>query len=120
MPLQDANLPEGMRWHLRLRAHGWSNALFSHVGATASSEGKPVTPGARIKVDLASHTVSFVWPAAALGSLPSLAGARIYVTTWDYDGGYRALAPQALTHSLGGGEAGEPKVMDASPVIVLP
>ncbi len=120
MPLQDASLPEGMRWHLRLRAHGWSNALFSHVGATASSEGTPVTPGARIEVNHASRTVSFTWPAAALGSLPSLAGARIYVTTWDYDGGYRALAPQARTHSLGGGEAGEPKVMDASPVIVLP
>ena len=29
MPLQQATLPEGMRWHLRLRAGGWTGALFS-------------------------------------------------------------------------------------------
>ena len=79
-----------------------------------------MTPGARIEVNHASRTVSFTWPAAALGSLPSLAGARIYVTTWDYDGGYRALAPQAQPYGMGGGVAGEAKVMDASAVIVLP
>ncbi len=28
MPQQHARLPGGMRWHVRLRAHGWSNALF--------------------------------------------------------------------------------------------
>jgi hypothetical protein len=120
MPLQDASLPPGMRWHLRLRAHGWSNALFSAEGATASHEGTPVTPGAAVSVDVATHTVSFVLPAAALGRLPSLAGTKIYVTTWDYDGGYRSLAPLPQPFAMGGGAAGEPKVMDASTVIVLP
>ena len=38
MPLQNAVLPDGMQWHYRLRAHGWSNALFASAGASASHE----------------------------------------------------------------------------------
>jgi len=120
LPLQDAMLPDGMRWHVRLRAHGWSNALFTADGASATSEGTPATVAARIQVDVAGKTVSFVLPADALGRLGTLAGARVYITTWDYDGGYRALTPQPQAFSVGGGTAGEPKVMDASAVIVLP
>jgi hypothetical protein len=65
-------------------------------------------------------TISLTLPAAALGRLPSLSGAKVYVTTWDYDGGYRPLAALAQPFGVGGGAAGEPKVMDASAVIVLP
>ena len=46
MPLQNADLPGGMRWHLRLRVGGWSNALFASPGASAKNEGTPVTPAA--------------------------------------------------------------------------
>jgi hypothetical protein len=120
MPLQNASLPGGMRWHLRLRAGGWSNALFSPEGASATSEGTTVTPVATLAVDRATNTVSFTLPAAALGRLPSLRGARIYVTTWDYDGGYRALSPEARAYAMGGGREDGPRVMDESGVITLP
>ena len=124
MPLQHSSLPGGMRWHLRLRAGGWSNALFSAAGASATNEGTPVTPGAALAVNREARTVSFTLPAAALGRLPSLSGARIYVTTWDYDGGYRALAPLAGPFVMGGGVAGSaaegPRVMDDSGVVTLP
>jgi len=120
MPLQDSNLPAGMRWHLRLRAGGWSNALFGADGASASAEGRPVTPGAGVRVDASTQTISFVLPAAALGQNATLSGAKVYVTTWDYDGGYRALGAAAQPFAMGGGEAGQPKMMDASAVIVLP
>jgi carbohydrate-binding DOMON domain-containing protein len=120
MPLQNASLPGGMRWHVRLRAGGWSNALFSAVGAAATREGTPLTPGAALQVDRAARTVTFTLPAAALGRLPSLSGARVYVTTWDYDGAYRALAPQAQPFAIGGGAADGPKVMDDSGIITLP
>ena len=120
MPLQNASLPGGMRWHLRLRAGGWSNALFAADGASATHEGTPVTPGATLAVDREAHTVSFTLPAAALGRLPSLRGARIYVTTWDYDGGYRALGPEARAYAMGGGREDGPRVMDDSGVITLP
>ncbi len=120
MPLQHGTLPEGMRWHLRLRAGGWSNALHGFEGASAEAEGTPVTPGATLAVDRAARTVSFTLPAAALGRLPSLRGARLYVTTWDYDGGYRALGPVAGPYSMGGGAPDGLRVMDDSGVITLP
>ena len=120
MPLQHATLPGGMRWHLRLRAGGWSNALFSAEGASATHEGTPVTPGASLAVSRAARTVSFTLPAAALGRLPSLRGARLYITTWDYDGGYRTLAPEAGPFVIGGGTADGARVMDDSGVITLP
>jgi glycosidase len=121
MPQQNAMLPQGMRWHLRLRAHGWSNALFSAAGASATNEGTPVTPVASIQTDAQRRTVTFTIPSAALGDPATLSGARLYVTTWDYDGGYRALAPEAGTFVFGGGDpARDAKVMDASAVIRLP
>ena len=122
MPLQQAQLPEGMRWHLRLRAHGWSNALFDAQDADAEREGRPRPTAARIETDAETGTVTFTLPAQALGGAPgrtSLAGARLHVTTWDYDGGYRPLAPEATGNTFGGGSADGPKVMDAM-TIVLP
>jgi hypothetical protein len=121
MPEQNATLPEGMRWHLRLRAHGWSNALFGTQGASATADGTPVTPAASIVADAPRRTVTFTIPAAALGDPASLSGARVHVTTWDYDGGYRALAREAAPFTFGGGDpARDPKVIDASAVIRLP
>jgi len=113
MPLQNAELPGGMRWHYRLRAHGWTNALYSAEGADAGHEGTPATPGARIEVDRGRARLVFSFPAAAIGSPASLSGARLYVTTWDYDGGYRPLQPAAGTHAFSGGDGrNEPLVMD--------
>jgi glycosidase len=121
MPDQNATLPEGMRWHLRLRAHGWSNALFGPQGASANTDGTAVTPAASIATDPQSRTVTFTIPSAALGDPATLSGARLYVTTWDYDGGYRALAPEPGSFIFGGGDpARDAKVMDASVVVRLP
>jgi hypothetical protein len=121
MPLQNARLPDGMHWQYRLRANGWSNALFAAEGASARNEGRPVATGAGIAVDPASATVSFIVPARALGDSPDLSGARLYVTTWDYDGGYRPLQAVAGAHAFGGGDGrSDPLVMDDTDVIVLP
>jgi len=129
MPFQNASLPmlpalpggEPMHWQRRLRAHGWSNALFNDVGAAAGADGTPVSPAADILVDAAARTVTFTLSAAALGRPTSVSGTRLYVTTWDYDGGYRALGTAPAPYAMGGAQTPtDPKVMDASPVIVLP
>jgi carbohydrate-binding DOMON domain-containing protein len=120
MPLQNASLPAGMRWHRRLRVGGWSSALFAPEGATATNEGSTVRPAAAVQVNREQRTVRLTLPAAGLGRLPSLSGAKVYVTTWDYDGGYRALGSQAQAYAMGGGAPDDPKVMDDSAVIVLP
>jgi hypothetical protein len=120
MPEQHAELPEGLRWQRRLRAHGWSNALFGPEGAGPAANGAAVAPAARIEVDAATRRVSFLLPAAALGTRAELHGARLFVTTWDYDGGYRPLAPQAGSYTFGGGDPTRtPRVIDASAVITL-
>jgi hypothetical protein len=120
MPLQNATLPAGMRWHRRLRVGGWSSALFAPEGATATQEGTTVRPAASVQVHREQRVVRLTLPASALGRLPSLSGAKVYVTTWDYDGGYRALGPQAEAYALGGAPAEAAKVMDDSAIIVLP
>lgn len=113
MPLQNATLPDGMRWHYRLRAGGWSNAMFAATNATAGSEGTPVTPVARIETVPANNRISFVLPGSALGDPSSLSGAKLYVATWDYDAGYRNLTPQPQSAGFGGGDgARDPLVMD--------
>ena len=119
MPLQDGSLPDGMRWHRRLRVGGWSNALFSDEGATADREGQPMAQAAALSVDRAARTVHLTLPAAALGRRTSLQGTRILVTTWDYDGGYRPLTAQPGPYAFGG-PPGSPKVMDSSAVLRLP
>lgn len=118
MPQQHADLPDGMRWHRRLRAHGWSNALFAHEGASATHEGTPASPGAAIAIDAAARTITFTLPAAALGHPDTLTGAKLHVTTWDYDEGYRALAPEAGPHGFGGGPHDGPRVMDSATAVL--
>ncbi len=120
MPGQDAELPEGLRWHLRLRAHGWSNAMFGPEGADARSDGLSITPAAEIGTDPERRTVRFTIPSEALGDPASFTGARVFVTTWDWDGTWRPLAREASSFTVGGGEPDAPKVWSASPVITLP
>lgn len=120
LPQQNARMPEALRWQYRLRSHGWSNAMFSAAGADAAQDGAVVTPGAHIEVDRAQKMVRFTLPAAALGTATDLRGLRIYATTWDYDGGYKALRPDATAHSFGGGDGSrDPLIMDDA-LISLP
>lgn len=120
MPLQNATLPDGMHWQYRVRANGWSNALFAAEGASPTNEGRPVSPGAGILVDQGARTISFVIPASALGKPATLSGARLYVSTWDYDAAPRPLRPEPGTHAFGGGDGSrDPLVMDDTDVIVL-
>ena len=112
MPLQDGVLPGGMRWHRRLRVGGWSNVLTTDAGADTAHEGTKLAPAATLAVDASQDTLRLTLPSRVLGDRRDLDGLRVYVTTWDYDGGYRPLAPQAGPHTFGGGAAGAPKVLD--------
>ena len=120
MPGQNAELPNDMRWHYRLRLGGWSQALFAHAGADARQEGSPVAAPLALAVDRDTDTLTITLPAAALGHPTTLEGARLYLSTWDYDGGFRALAPQAAAFAFGGGAADSAKIMDALGPVRLP
>ena len=118
MPLQNARLPDGLRWHYRLRAGGWSNALFSAEGASATNEGRALAGAARIEVEPESARIVLILPADALGNPATLAGARLHLTTWDYDGRYRDLQPEPGPHAFGGGGPRDAKVMDAATLVL--
>lgn len=113
MPFQNASVPDGMRWDRRIRVHGWSNALFSSEGASATNDGIAITPAAQITVDRDKNTVSLLIPASSLGNPKTLAGLKLYLTTWDYDGGYKALSDGTESHGFSGGDGKvDPLVMD--------
>ncbi|HOW89089.1 MAG TPA: alpha-amylase family glycosyl hydrolase [Elusimicrobiales bacterium] len=120
MPKQNGELPAGMSWHYRLRAHGWSNVLSSSEGAGPDDEGRAVTPGAKLETDFDARTVTLTIPAASLGYPETLSGAKLYLNTWDYAEGYRPLAPESGPMIFGGGKPGDTKVMDETAVLTLP
>ncbi len=101
MPLQNSHLPEGMHWHRRLRLHGWSNNLTNASGASSSHEGSPMLPAAQLTVNPKKSQLVIELPAAALGYLDNLTGAKFYISTWDYDGGFRVLRQQAGAYWMG-------------------
>ncbi len=118
MPLQQGELPDSMRWHYRLRLHGWSNVLFAAEGADSAHEGRLITPGARLQVDASQARWRIEIPGAAIGNPDTLRGAKVWINTWDYDGGYRPLRDAAGGAHFGG-HPQDAKWMDASAVITL-
>lgn len=120
-PLQNTTMPAGLVWDRRLRVHGWSNALFSAEGADARNEGTPVSPGATLSVDAAAQTITLTLPAAALGHPERLSGTRIWINSWDFDGGYRSLEPGPGARAFRGGDGKvDPLWLDEIPVLTLP
>lgn len=119
MPLQNATLPGDMRWHRRLRVHGWSNALFGPEGASAQNEGRSITPSAGLSVDAARKRITFTLPASALGAA-TLSGARLYLNSWDWDGGYRPVLATPGGQNLGGGAPGDALIADDTAILTLP
>ena len=120
MPLQQDKLPSNMHWHFRLRTHGWSNAMFSTQGASATSEGQTLLETAKLQVDVQNQTIQFDFPASLLSHLPSLKGVQILINTWDYDSGYRTLSQQGGSHNVGGGNADQALWMDSVKVELNP
>jgi glycosidase len=121
MPQQNASVPAGMDWDYRVRVHGWSNALFDTRGASATAEGTPFSPAAAIEVQQAANTVFLTLPGELFSGLSSLRGVKVYVTTWDYDGGYRPLVTTAEQWKFWGGDgATDPLVLDNTPALTVP
>lgn len=122
LPRLNGSAPSGMTWNRVAFADGWHSSLYSGDGATSTAYGNPVVPAPGIKV--LGNTVSFSFPPAALGNVPTLSGAKVYVTTWDYDGVQNVLRPLAATagpYTFGGGDGTiDPLIIDDTQVVVLP
>lgn len=119
MPRQHARLPDDMRWDVHARVGGWSNAAFRATGSSAVQDGEALTRAPRIEVDADARTITLTFDAGMLGGYPDLAGSRLHVTTWDMDGEYRPLQPEAGANAFGGGDATSPRIMDAVGPLLL-
>jgi hypothetical protein len=114
MPNQRSDLPDDMTWHYRFRAHGWTNALFSHDGANATQEGTKAGPAPSISVDKDAKRITLIFPSSSFGDQADLTGAKLYLTTWDYDAAYRSLEAKPGGFIFGGAKsASDPKIMDS-------
>jgi hypothetical protein len=114
MPNQRGELPGDMTWHYRFRAHGWTNALFSHVGAKATQEGTKAGPAPSISVDKEAKRITLIFPSSSFGDQADLSGSKLFLTTWDYDAAYRSLEAEAGGYIFGGAKtASDPKIMDS-------
>jgi hypothetical protein len=103
-----------MTWHYRFRAHGWTNALFSHVGAKATQEGTKAGPAPSISVDKEAKRITLIFPSSSFGDQADLSGSKLFLTTWDYDAAYRSLEAEAGGYIFGGAKtASDPKIMDS-------
>lgn len=92
LPLLNASFPGGGSWSHDMFAYGWgSPAMWSAEGATASKYGALVA-GPALTIDAPSKTVTFTFDRRSYGAA-SWSGAKVYVTTWDFDGIKAVLRP---------------------------
>jgi glycosidase len=124
LPRIHASAPDGFAWDYMAFVEGWTNRFYSSQGASASEYGQVVAPAAQIlSADKGTGTIRFLIAAESLGSPATLEGARIYVTTWDWNGPeaqYRALTQAGGPYEFGNGNgATDPLIMDDSAVVTL-
>jgi len=119
LPNLSAKMPEGLKWDYGFIVGGWTNFVMSSENASAAAFGKPVIPAADISIDKAHNTVTLLISAQSLGRPATLKGAKLYVTTWDFDSGvYRPLIPKRDAANdgrwvfSGGDPATAPRIMD--------
>ena len=114
---QRGALPNGMQWNRMLRIHGWSNGLYS-VDDSGAFVGLSET--AKISVDRARSRITLDFSASSLGLPSSLDGVKLWLNTWDFDGGLRPLTSIATPGSFGGGQSdADPLWMDSvGPVLI--
>jgi len=122
LPHLQENAPNGMLWNRVAFVGGWHASLYSSDGATPSSYGTPIPHPPAVSVN--GNVITFAFAPAALGNLPTLSGAQIYVTTWDCEGTQdllKRLRTNAAATIFGGGDGTvDPLIMDDAQVVVLP
>lgn len=113
LPLLDAGAPEAMDWDLAHFARGWDSYTYLSSGSDANRQGDKLGVSPRITTDQGNRTIILFYEGAALG-VDDWTGSRIYVTTWEStaEGAYIDILPGPSDWYFGGGEPGDPKIMD--------
>ena len=115
LPYLDAKMPDEMDWDYLIFANGWSIVAYSSQGAGAESWGNPIAPTPMVVIDQMKNEVTLIMPGELFDRPSSYSGYKLYITTWDFDGieaRYRDLKPEPKAYIFGGGNPGDPKIMD--------
>lgn len=115
IPFIQASMPEGTSWDLMASVDGWSNAVYRAKDSGPEAFGTAASPAPTIKVDPDSGAIKLRFDASLFGKTRDIAGAKLYITTWDYDGVgglYRAIKPEGGQYSMKGADPDAPLIMD--------
>jgi len=123
LPNMNTSAPADFSWNYLVRSEGWSNKLYSAEGASASNPGTVQNAKFSIVADVANKTVTLSIDGSSLGVL-DWQQAKVYVTTWDWNGTSGVMRPLQTTpgdwnFSSGDGSV-DPLIMDQSEVLQLP
>lgn len=123
IPMLNAGTPEGFKWDYTAYVAGWNSAYYSSEGASKENYGTKLSTSPSIKVDKESKKIIFQFSPEALGNPESLTGAKVYVTTWDCnggEGGYRAITEEGGAWKFGGSGSENPvRIMDDTEIIEI-
>jgi glycosidase len=115
MPFVQADMPAGTSWDLMAAVDGWSNAVYWAKDAGLEAYGTSASPAPAIKVDSKTGEIKLRFDASLFGKTKEIAGAKLYITTWDYDGVgglYRAISPEGGQYTMTGEDPSAPLIMD--------
>ena len=122
MPKAQGSVPAGFTWQYNQFTYGFDPpAMFTSVGATATSYGAPAKAPS-VSVNAAAKTIIFTYDRTDFG-LATWAGVKIYLSTWDFDGigaAFRPIVPGGDQYKMGGGQPADPYIMDDVPPFTLP
>jgi len=113
LPLLDASVPQPMDWDLAHYARGWDSYTYLASGSGANRQGDKLGVSPVVRADKDSRTITLFYEGAALG-VDDWTGSSIYVTTWSAtaEGDYIDFRPEPADWFFGGGEPGDPKILD--------
>ena len=115
MPFVQANMPDGTSWDLMATIDGWSNAVYWAKDSGVEAFGTSASPAPSIKVDTKTGAIKLRFDASLFGKTKNIAGAKLYITTWDYDGVgglYRAIMTEGGQYMMKGADPTAPLIMD--------
>ena len=123
LPMLHTTAPAGFAWDYTAYVAGWHGVYYSAEGADREDYGRKLAYTPAITVDPDQRKITLRFTPDAFGNIDSLEGAKIYITTWDSnggEGGYRGITKEGATWRFGGSDAPRPvRIMDDSEVIEI-
>lgn len=123
IPMLNSKTPHGFEWDYTAYLAGWHSVYYSSKGASKEHYGTKLSTTPSISVDKNNNKIILQFSPDALGNPETLKGAKIYITTWDCNGGegrYRSITKEGGLWKFGGSDSLNPiRIMDDTEVIEI-